>query len=132
MLSNSTPKTAYIAFSGDTEIRFLRCLKKGYRHCFIVLEFDHYWCSIDPLATYCDVQIFDKQSFPDMPLWLRYQGHDIVRTSLQRKALRPRLFDHWSCVSLIKRVLGIQKWWLFTPWQLRRYLNSYQPCSSAT
>ena len=124
-ITQTMPLSAYIAFSGETELKWLHLLKKGYRHCFVVLEFEESWCCIDPLSTYCDIQMVLKKHVSDLPLWLNFQGHDVCRVMLGKKSLTVRHFGILSCVSVVKRVLGIQKWWILTPWQLRRYIHSY-------
>lgn len=124
-MTQTMPISAYIAFSGETELTWLYILKKGYRHCFVVLEFIDSWCCIDPLSTYCDVQIVQKKQVSDLPLWLRFQGHDVCKATLSNKPLTVRPFGILSCVSVVKRVLGIQRWWILTPWQLRNYIHSY-------
>ncbi len=119
------PKSAHIAFSSETELGFLYLLKKGYRHCFVVLEFDEVWCCIDPLSTYCDVQVVLKKHVADLPLWLNFQGHEVLKAPIDRCCLRVRPFGFLSCVSIVKRVLGLRKWWIITPWQLKKYIHSY-------
>tara|TARA_Y100001934_G_scaffold217928_1_gene258842 strand:+ start:1086 stop:1481 length:396 start_codon:yes stop_codon:yes gene_type:complete len=124
MIGNEThPSCAYVVFDGQTELRFLKVLKSGFRHCFIILEFDNFWCSIDPLSTYCEIQIFEKKHIQDLPLWLKYQGFDLIKAKINRHDFKIRPFDYWSCVNLIKRILGIYKWWIITPWQLKKYLD---------
>lgn len=122
LAKNNHPLSAYVVFDGETELSFLKGLKAGFRHCFLILEFETCWVSLDPLSCFCEVQHFDKAQIQDLPLWLKYQGYQIAQAPINRSDLKIRPFDYWSCVSFIKRVLGIQKWWVITPWQLKKYI----------
>jgi hypothetical protein len=52
-------RKAYIVFSGETEIRWLRwILKPGFRHCFVLLNDGSSWLSVDSLAHYMEVAAY--------------------------------------------------------------------------
>tara|TARA_A200000113_G_C8594829_1_gene267286 strand:+ start:124 stop:324 length:201 start_codon:yes stop_codon:yes gene_type:complete len=44
------PQMAWIVFSNDTDIRYLKCLKRGFRHCYVIMSDGEKRFSIDPLA----------------------------------------------------------------------------------
>ena len=46
-----------------------------------------------------------------------------VYTSLNEDYERVNLMLGFSCVSIVKNLLGINAWWIWTPRQLERYIN---------
>lgn len=115
---------AWIVFSNHTEIRWLKIFKRGYRHCFIILNDGERWISIDPMAHYMDIVV--QNAAPDFNLigWLERRGYEVMRTELKRDLKSPSPAMFFTCVEACKRILGIQKRSIFTPWQLRKYLKA--------
>ena len=123
------PQNAWVAFTGKTDIWWLRFLKKNYRHCFVVLNDSKLWMSIDPLAPYTNIQIYDhiKSDF-DLPDWLRGQGYEVVSARLNKTHKRPAPLMFYSCVESVKRIWGLHAWHVITPWQLYKYLKTAICC----
>jgi len=72
---------AWIIFTGETDLPWLRILKGGFRHCFIVMNDGERWMSLDPLAGYVDITIHHHiASDFDLPSWLEEQGYSVVET----------------------------------------------------
>ena len=115
---------AWVVFSGETDLPWLKILKKGYRHCFVLINDGQRWFSIDPLSAYTEVQVYHHilPSF-DLPSWLQSRGYQIIKTSIERQHKRSAPIMVFSCVEVIKRVLGIHKRFIFTPWQLYQFLQ---------
>mgnify|MGYP000241738287 CR=1 FL=1 len=115
---------AWVVFSGDTDIHWLKILKPGFRHCFILLNDGLKWMSIDPLSPYTDIQIYHhiEASF-SLPEWLKDHGYLVSHTSINRKVNKAAPWMFCTCVESIKRILGIHNRFIFTPWQLYRHLN---------
>ncbi len=115
---------AWVIFSGDTDIRWLKIFKPGFRHCFILLNDGVRWMSIDPLSPYTDIEIhhhIDAQ-FP-LSEWLESKGYQASQASINKKHKRPAPWMFCTCVEAIKRILGIHNIFIMTPWQLHQYLN---------
>lgn len=115
---------AWVVFTHNTEIPWLKMLKSGFRHCFIVLNDGVRWMSIDPLAPYTDVQIYHHiDSQYALPNWLKQQGYEVVKATIDKghRKVSPLVF--FSCVETIKRILGIHQRFIVTPWQLYRFLK---------
>jgi hypothetical protein len=62
---------AWVVFTGQTDMYWLRFFKPGFRHCFVLLHDGTHWLSVDPLSNYMDIAIHNHlpASF-DLPLWL--------------------------------------------------------------
>lgn len=120
---------AWVVFTGQTELPWLRLFKKGFRHCFVILHDGEHWISLDPLSTYTEVTVHKLPSEFNLPLWLQSRGHTVVKTPLRRThQIAP--FMAFTCVEAVKRVIGLHKRFVMTPWQLYRYLREEKATAS--
>jgi hypothetical protein len=125
--SQSAPIVMWAVFSNDTDIGFLKILKHGYRHCFIIMQQDARWVIIDPRADKTDIQILPHPPHFNFPRYLTEQGKTVVKISNTFKT--PRKIASIlpiSCVETLKRVIGLHQWWVLTPHQLYRALLKIQ------
>lgn len=114
---------AWVVFSGQTDLRYLKFLKSGFRHCFVLLNDGQNWISIDPMSHYTEVIVHDLQSEFQLPQWLKKRGYTIISACVNQQASKPAPFGLFNCVEAVKRVLGIHAFGVMTPWQLYSYLN---------
>lgn len=114
---------AWVVFSGHTDLRYLKFLKSGFRHCFVLLNDGQNWISVDPMSHYTEVIVHDLQSEFQLPEWLKKLGYTIVSARVNHQASKPAPFGLFSCVEAVKRVLGIHAFGVMTPWQLYSYLH---------
>lgn len=120
-------QSAWIIFSGYSDLRWLKILKPGFRHCFALLNDGQCWVSIDPLSPYTDIQIHHQiEASFDLPQWLESQGYRVVSADINKVHKKPAPWMVMTCVESIKRILGIHKFFLFTPWQLYKFLKHAQ------
>jgi len=116
---------AWVVFSGQADLHWLKILKPGFRHCYVILNDGKHWTSIDPLSNYTDISVHNMPAGFDLPLWMQSRGHTILPAPLER----PKKQAPWmpfSCVEAVKRILGIHKYFMLTPWHLYRYLQKLQ------
>lgn len=125
LLSNiSEGQKAWVVFTGQTEISWLRILKPGFRHCYILLNDGERWTSIDPLSHITEISVHHHVPADfDLPGWLRSRGNRVVAAPLCRDLKRAAPVMVFTCVEAVKRVLGIHRRFIFTPWQLYRHLT---------
>jgi len=112
---------AHVIFTDDTDLPYLKILKRGFRHCFVLLNDGKNWIAFDPLASHFELTVPKVPPDFDLPRWLQGQGC-ITAPARIKPQKTPALPGLISCVETVKRVLGIRKLWLFTPWQLYRHL----------
>jgi len=113
-----------IVFTGDTDILWLRILKRGFRHCFACIHLGGQWFFYDPLAHTTDVTVQAGLDSIDLEFWFRQHGCKVVRTTrrpVPRKKTAPAFF---TCVEALKRLLGVRGFFILTPWQLYRHLEN--------
>ncbi len=125
ILKDKTACRAWVVFSGKTDIGWLRILKRGFRHCFVLLNDGTRWVSIDPLAGFTDVHIYhDIKAEFNLPEILQLNGYDVLQANLNHKHTKPAPLMAFTCVESTKRILGIHSWFIVTPWQLYRHLKA--------
>ena len=117
----------WVVFCATTQLRWLRILKAGFRHCFVVRHDGRHWITIDPLAGFLDVAVQPVAASRDLIAWYRSQGHCAVAAQADRpapsRARSPTThLAPLTCVSVCKRVLGLHDWRIVTPFQLYRHL----------
>jgi len=121
---------AWVVFSGQTEISWLKWLKPGFRHCFILLNDGQRWVTIDPLSPYTDILVHHHVPADfDLPSWLEQRDLKIIPAHIDKDHKKPAPFMLFTCVEAVKRILGIHKRLILTPWQLYCHLRntpSYQ------
>lgn len=121
---NQTPQQAWVVFTGETDIAWLRILKSGFRHCFILINDGQKWISVDPISPYMDIQIYHHISeFYDLPKWLETRGYKVLNTPIDKTHKKAAPCMIFTCVESIKRILGIHKRFIITPWQLYQHLE---------
>lgn len=114
---------AWVVFSGETELPWLRALKPGFRHCFVILFDQKYWVTIDPLSNHMETHVQHLPSSFNLPLWFKNRGMEVVPASINHNHKKPAPIMPFSCVEAVKRILGLHHRFIFTPWQLYRHLN---------
>ncbi len=117
-------ETALVVFSGATDLAYLKWLKPGFRHCFVILKSHDRWISIDPLAHMTRVDLHDMPSGSDPVSLLTEQGLTVLKTQLREAELAASAPMLCTCVEAGKRILGIQSWRMVTPWQRYRHLSA--------
>jgi hypothetical protein len=97
----------------DGDFLLKQYLKRGFSHCFLEIN----GMIIDPRFYYADI-------FESMGVYAHhtYQDVDIVR----QETVRRTIWQPFTCVSMIKAFMGINKWYILTPYQLWSYLDGQQ------
>ncbi len=114
---------ALVVFSGDADLNWLKVLKTGFRHCFIVLESGGHWVIYDPLSHRTDISVVEGDDIFDLMHLYRARGMRVVPWVVRRPPERPAPMGLYTCVEAAKRVLGIHSRRIITPWNLYIFLN---------
>ncbi|MEC7701237.1 MAG: hypothetical protein VX740_03575 [Pseudomonadota bacterium] len=116
----------WVIFSGVSELWFLKFLRPGFRHCFIVLNDGRRWLSIDPMAHYTEVISHDLPATYNVINWIEQQNCLAVEVAIEKppkKVQPPMLF---TCVEMVKRMIGLRAFGVITPWQLYKAIKRRQ------
>lgn len=117
------PHTTVVFFGGRKTHWWTFFLKKGYYHCFIAMDIGcHKWVLIDPVMNYTDFLVVQNDDY--FIKHLADKGYTYIIT--KSKFIWNRKNWHirpLTCVEVVKTFLGISKSFIFTPYQLYKYLK---------
>lgn len=124
----NAPVNAWVVFSDQSPKWWLRLLKPGFRHCFIVRPVGATWQILDPYTQPPKMVTLPFPSSFNLPQWLQGQGLTVLATTTSIASPPPsflacslsRLIGHR--MGMVKRSLGLPAWRALTPWQLYRFL----------
>lgn len=113
---------AIVVFVGETQVKFLRWLRCDFRHCFIVVRSGEYWIACDPLSHYVALTVLPPCQIAELASFFQQRGNRVIATTatIPQPALAP--LRPFTCVEVVKRILGLRAPWVFTPWQLYNQL----------
>ena len=120
-------KIAVVAFADAERPRWLRLLAKGFRHCFALVCSSGRWVVINPMSHWTDVVVLaesaDGATADEMVRTLEARGFAAVACAVAEPARRAGLPAPFTCVEVVKRILGIQEPLVLTPRQLFRFIE---------
>lgn len=118
------PDEIFVVFTDQTDLWWLQFLRRGFRHCFVVMRFSDIWISMDALAHKTEIMRIDLPDSFNLPQWLESQGDCVVSYPKQPVILKPLWPSFFSCVEAVKRSLGLRQSFILTPWQLYKFLKT--------
>jgi len=99
-----------------------RVLHPGFQHVQAIQRDGRVWVAVYPHMEFVDVKLIRSDETP----WQLYPGCTIQHVIAMRDHGRMYSKFHvgpWSCVEVIKSLLGIRSWWVRTPWQLYQHVK---------
>lgn len=123
-------ETALVVFADNTDLKFLRAFRRGFRHCFVAVQTGRGWVICDPLSHQTHLSVVCGFSADELAAWYRSYGLRVIETRMRAAPSRPAPVRPYTCVEAVKRVLGLHAPWVVTPWQLYKHLlasRDYQP-----
>lgn len=112
---------AIVGFGGEPTFWWMRFLKKGFYHCLVALGDGQSWILIDPLVAQIDMIVVGHA---DMDIFLTKNGYRTLHVCVESPKSRRLYLRPYSCVETVKRFLGIQNPFLWTPYQLYLFLKN--------
>jgi hypothetical protein len=112
-----------VVFVGETQIKWLRVLKKGYRHCFAVIQAHDGWAVYNPLSHYTEINIYPCVEEGVIAQFYEDLGYTVVRAQVHEPAKTLAPLAPFTCVEAVKRAVGLHARTVVTPWQLYKYLE---------
>ena len=122
MRLDSPPSQRALVIFGETEIKWFRFLKKGFRHCFAIIEGRTGWAVYNPLSHYTEIKMYPSLGADELVRFYDAMGYTVVETRVREPARKMSPVAPFTCVEAVKRALGIQARYIATPWQLFRFL----------
>ncbi len=111
----------YVGFSDETTIPILKLLKHGFRHCFVFFGDENNTFVIDPISNRidisfipvgitCIINLFNQRNIKIVYIANKFQNKRISSTGV------------FTCVEVVKRILGISNPFIITPFRLYNFL----------
>ena len=113
-----------VAFTGRADLPWLRLLKPGFRHCFAVVHDGQRWILSDSMAHVTAVRGLDVAWRGDLFPALIAEGYVVVPVRARPVPRRAAPLAPYTCVEAVKRLLGVRRRGVLTPWQLFRHLTN--------
>lgn len=123
MVSPAPPRRALVIFGGDVDLYWLRLLRPGFRHCFVLLECDDKWLLYNPLSSGTELDVWPFQHEQCLRAWFVRHGYEVVDETVRPLGSKAMPWAPFSCVEAVKRALGVRAPWVMSPWQLYRLLQ---------
>ncbi len=124
-ISNKHWDKVLVVFGGKSDIWWLRMLKKGFKHCFVILFDTKKGIAVllDPLCsrTVVDVSFLENTDF--LTDFFEANEYTVVETFIRSPNPRKVTLGIFSCVEVVKRILGIHKKTIVTPYKLYKFLK---------
>ena len=100
-------------------------LEPNFQHCYAMKKSDggQFWMIVNPMRSHTQVLLESVDTYPHPRL---YAGAESVIVPI-RASIDPLLNRHtlcvFNCVEVLKSLLGIKDFWLWTPHQLYKRLR---------
>lgn len=115
--------SALVVFADHAACAWLRPLRRGFRHCFVVLRRGALWLACEPLKDRIELDALALPPNFDLAAFYGEQGHRVLQgQALSPRPRRPFAPAPLTCVTVVKRLLGIHAPRVWTPWQLYAHL----------
>ena len=117
----------YVAFEDTNCLWWLKFLKPGFRHCYVILvAFEkHAVVLLNPRSNRIDVELYTSCNTKKfMTEFARKEGVSLCRVHMEETVFKPAPFMVFTCVEFVKRVLGIHNISIITPYQLYKKIKN--------
>lgn len=108
-----------IVMFGPSQLPYLKILRDGYQHCMVAVQSGGVWQLIDPLSNAFYMTELGTARPGEIIASFLDQGFDVVTAQRHPPVTAEMPFAPFTCVEVVKRVLGLRNRWILTPWQLR-------------
>jgi hypothetical protein len=125
--SSEPAAIALVVFTGMTCIRWLKPLRDGFRHWFVVVFQGDTAIVCDPVSNRMILGGVRPASPAVVADWYCERGFTVVATEICEAPPTGAVLRPFTCVEAVKRVLGIRAPFVLTPWQLYRHLLAAAP-----
>lgn len=112
----------FLVFGNGKSHPFQHLLKHGFKHCFILIRYRDIWIFLENNYNKLSLNFNNSLTADDMQSALSRLGCLMVEVNPCLIQSNKKL-SFMTCVAISKRVLGINKRFIMTPWQLYCYIK---------
>ena len=116
-------QSMWVVFVNETDIGFLKALRSGFRHCFVVIKQNDLWMIVDPRANKTDIIILPHPPHFNVPRYFMSEGKTVCKITGMITPHKIAPLFPMSCVETVKRIIGLHNRFIITPYGLYRYLT---------
>ena len=118
---------AYVVFC-NSSLSGLRIFKKNFRHVAVIIQNDatrQEYIQLNPASLRTTVEPSHIACIRMIHRGSIRSGVTVLKVAIPPSTGRKITFGllPYSCVEVIKRVLGVRAWWIVTPYQLYKHLK---------
>lgn len=105
----------------------MRWVHPNYRHVYAMRKEGDYWIIVNPYRSYTGIELKPAYLYPDIRQIVRPLD-EVMLVTVDNLGDDYRGHLCWfTCVEVVKSLLGIKAFWCFTPYQLYKRLNNANP-----
>lgn len=115
----------YVVFQDETSLWWLRILKPGFRHCYILIPLgDNSYLELNPMSNQLFINIYHFPRGYDYISSLKAASKQVVWVAMpQYTPMSAAPIGVFTCVEFVKRTLGLHDRKIMTPYALYKYLK---------
>lgn len=120
-------ETVYVVFMDETSLWWLRFLKKGFRHCYLLVKLDDgmTWLEINPMSNQLFIEVYQFfESVDFIGDVKKVLSAEICEVNVENVGLKTAPLSFFTCVEMVKRVIGLHNRFVITPYQLYKKINN--------
>lgn len=117
---------AYVVFVDNVSLWWLRFLKKGFRHCYVILKLNgcSHWIELNPYSNQLMLkEYWSREESNKLFLLDKDDNMRICKVKIESAPLKCAPLGFFTCVEFIKRIVGIHNVMILTPYQLYKKLQ---------
>lgn len=120
-------RIAIIGFTDAERPWWLRFFPKGFRHCFALISDAGRWVVVNPMSHWTDIAVLpeaaDNARVEDIVRALADKNIAARVCAVAEPARRTLPPTPFTCVEVVKRIVGLRAPWVLTPAALARFIE---------
>ncbi|MFW5833567.1 MAG: hypothetical protein ACOCYE_05670 [Pseudomonadota bacterium] len=113
------PPDTIVVFTDQRQVPWLRWLRPGFRHCFVVVADDAgEWVACDWLLGRLVFHVYGPQDPRELAARFLADGHRVALLRRRRRGVRQGWLRPMSCVEVVKQAIGLHGIRPLTPFGL--------------
>ena len=116
----------FVVFSNQTYGFWKRFLRRGFRHCFVIERRGSLWVSVESARSGVKISVREDLSEETLAEILRRLDCRLYRAPerfFRSTSVSRCPFALFTCVELTKKILHLKSPFIWTPYQLSKYLS---------